>query len=232
MTIELEFLTQELERHLRVPQLTSRRNALDALIMTILSQNTNDKNRDVAFRRLKEKFPRWEMALKAGAKEIEGAIKSGGLSNQKAQRIHQILCWLKEKYGELSLDFICSIPADEAMDTLLSLKGVGVKTASVVLLFACGHQLFPIDTHIYRVLKRLSIIPLKTTAEKAFYLLADKIPQGKALSLHLNLIKFGRTICQARKPECSQCFLREQCSFYASQKKKKICFPNCPLNAI
>ena len=216
MPIELEFLTQELERHLGVPRLTSGRNALNALIMTILSQNTNDKNRDLAFRRLKEKFPRWQLALKAGAKAIEGTIRPGGLSNQKAQRIHRILRWLKKKYGELSLDFICSIPVDEAMDTLLSLKGVGVKTASVVLLFACGHQLFPIDTHIYRVLKRLGIIPPKTTAEKAFYLLADKIPSGKALSLHLNLIKFGRTICQARKPKCPQCLLREHCHFYAS----------------
>jgi len=215
MAVGIELLIKELEKHLGIPEAISRRNALDSLIQTILSQNTNDKNRDVAFRRLKEKFPCWEMALEAGAKEIEEAIRPGGLSHQKAQRILKILGWLKENYNSFNLDFICSLPVDVAMELLLSLKGVGIKTASVVLLFSCGHPLFPIDTHIYRVLKRLAIIPPKMSAEKAFYLLAVRIPGNKAMSLHLNIIKFGRSVCQARNPKCQQCFLNTLCPYYA-----------------
>jgi endonuclease-3 len=214
MAVEISYLAEELEKRFGVPQVSSGKNALDSLILTILSQNTNDRNRDVAYGRLKERFPTWEQALEGGAGEIAEAIKPGGLSNQKAQRILQILRWLKEEYGELNLDFICSIPVHKAMELLLSLKGVGVKTASVVLLFTCGQALFPIDTHIYRVLRRLGIIPLKTTAEKAFYLLEDRIPRDKVLSLHLNIIKFGRSICQARSPKCQQCFLNKQCPYY------------------
>lgn len=219
MAVSIEFLIRALEKHYSLPRHISRKNALDSLILTILSQNTNDKNRDAAFRRLKERFPRWEMVLKAGAEEIEEAIRPGGLSRQKAYRILQILRWLKENYNSLNLDFICSLPVDEAMDLLLSLRGVGVKTASVVLLFTCGHPLFPIDTHIYRILKRLGIIPPKITTEKAFYLLAGRIPDSKALSLHLNIIQFGRSICQARSPKCQQCFLMNLCPYYVSISK-------------
>jgi endonuclease-3 len=219
MAVEICYLAEELEKRFGLPQVSSRKNALDSLILTILSQNTNDKNRDVAYSRLKERFPSWEMALEGGAGEIAEAIKPGGLSNQKAQRILQILRWLKQEYGELNLDFICTLPVDKAMDLLLSLKGVGVKTASVVLLFTCGQALFPIDTHIYRVLRRLGIIPLKATAEKAFYLLEDKIPRDKILSLHLNIIKFGRALCQARSPKCQQCFLNKQCPYFASKSE-------------
>ncbi len=219
MAVEIPYLAEELEKRFGLPQVSSRKKALDSLILTILSQNTNDKNRDVAYRRLKERFPTWKQALEGGAGEIAEAIKPGGLSNQKAQRILQILRWLKQEYGKLNLDFICSLPVNEAMELLLSLKGVGVKTASVVLLFTCGQALFPIDTHIYRVLRRLGIIPLKGTAEKAFYLLEDKIPRDKVLSLHLNIIKFGRSICQARNPKCQQCFLNNLCPYFAGKSE-------------
>lgn len=219
MAVEISYLAEELEKRFGLPQVSSRKNALDSLILTILSQNTNDRNRDMAYCRLRERFPFWEQALEGGAGEVAEAIKPGGLSNQKARRILQILRWLKQEYGELNLDFICALPVDKAMELLLSLKGVGVKTASVVLLFTCGQALFPIDTHIYRVLRRLGIIPLKATAEKAFYLLEDRIPSDKVLSLHLNIIKFGRTICQARNPKCRHCFLNNQCPYFARKNE-------------
>jgi endonuclease-3 len=219
MAAEISYLAEELEKRFGLPKISSRNNALDSLILTILSQNTNDKNRDVAYGRLKERFHSWEMALEGGAGEVAEAIKPGGLSNQKAQRILQILRWLKSEYGELNLDFICGLPVGKAMELLLSLKGVGVKTASVVLLFTCGQALFPIDTHIYRVLRRLGIIPLKATAEKAFYLLEDRIPRDKVLSLHLNIIKFGRTVCQARNPKCQQCYFINCCPYYLKISK-------------
>lgn len=184
---------------------------LDCLILTILSQNTTDTNRDNAYAELKRQFPTWQGVLDADTKDIANAIQCGGLQDQKSETIKSVLEWLNSEYSELNLDFICNESLDKAMDLLLQHKGIGIKTSSVTLAFGCGHDLFPVDTHILRISKRLGLIPMNSSANKAHKLLHSLIPEGKAYSLHLNLIKFGRKICKARKPKCKKCPLIEYC---------------------
>jgi len=186
---------------------------LDCLIKTILSQNTNDVNRDRAFDNLKTRFPTWADALKANVGEIEEAIRTGGLSNQKSANIKNLLGWLKSERGELNIDFISDMDNDEAVKLLCRNRGIGIKTAYVTLAFAFGREVFPVDTHILRISKRLGFIPEKTTLDKAHELMAPLIPQGKAFSFHLNLITFGREICHARKPKCNECPMTEYCLY-------------------
>jgi len=184
------------------------------LIRTVLSQNTNDRNRDRAYLNLKRKFPRWEHLLAARQSEIERAIRVGGLSRQKAKRIKDILAGIKKDKGKFDLSFLCRSQVDDARKYLLGFKGIGEKTAAVVLLFGCGMPLFPVDTHILRVTKRLGVLPPKTTAEKAHQLLAPLVPGELCYELHLNLIQEGRKICHARKPECPACPLNTRCLYY------------------
>lgn len=184
---------------------------LDGLIRTILSQNTSDVNSRQAFARLKEKFPVWGQVLDAGADEIEQAIRPGGLSRIKAGRIKEILGIIHRKKGNLSLQFLERCSTTEALDFLLSLPGVGRKTACVELLFYFGRPVFPVDTHILRVSKRLGWIPLRFSADKAHILLDRVIPPSLKLRLHLNLIEHGRKLCLPRKPKCYRCPLVRYC---------------------
>ena len=193
------------------PERPQKTTVLDSLIETILSQNTNDKNRDLAFRRLKAKFPDWHLVQKAPVEAVEEAIRPAGLAPQKAPRIQGLLHWAQETFGTLDLDFLCAWPEEKVLETLTGVKGVGVKTASVVLLFACQKDVFPVDTHVHRIAKRLHLIPPKASAEKAHEILAPLIPKGKALSFHVNLLRLGRTICRARNPACEKCPLRDLC---------------------
>ena len=189
----------------------SKRNPLDSLINTILSQNTNDVNRDRAYSTLRERFPSWEDVLNADVQDIADAIRVGGLANQKSVRIRDVLAWIKDTYGELNIDFICGMEPSEAIEVFSKLKGVGPKTINVVLAFACGKDVFPVDTHILRITKRLGIVPKKASATKAHQIMGDLFPEGKAFSLHINLINFGRAVCHARNPECDACPLTEYC---------------------
>ena len=191
-------------------------NALDSLIETILSQNTNDNNRNLAFRRLKQAFPDWEAVENAPTEVIEDVIRPAGLAPQKAPRIKKVLEWLRETHGSFDLDFICEWPEEKAIETLSKLRGVGIKTISVVLLFACKKDVFPVDTHIYRITKRVGLIPEKTSVANAHRLLGQWVPKGKAFSLHINLLKLGRTICKARRPKCEICPIRNVCDYYQS----------------
>jgi len=181
------------------------------LIGTILSQNTNDLNRDRAFASLRGRFATWEEVLEGRRREIARAIRVGGLAEQKSGRIKEILRWLKETRGELSLDFICRMRKGEAIETLRSLPGVGPKTAAVVLLFACGKEVFPVDTHIHRVTRRLGLVPESASAEKAHEVMGELVPRGAAYRLHLNMIRLGRAICHPRRPRCDECPLEEVC---------------------
>lgn len=209
-------VTQILEKTMGVPQRTNPLDPLENLIVTILSQNTNDRNRDTAYQRLKYRFPNWEAVINADVKEIADAIRPAGLSNQKSRRIQEILRWIHARYGALNLDFICNMDPREVMDTFCKLKGIGVKTMSVVLAFSCGVDIFPVDTHVHRLCRRIGLVsPDTKSPEKTFYLMQTRVPQGKAFSFHLNLIKHGRTICKARKPLCEQCSLTEVCDYYA-----------------
>ncbi len=211
---KLAVIAKRLNDYFGEPVRTQTENALDSLIETILSQNTNDKNRDLAFRRLKQAFPEWKTVETAPTEAIEEAIRPAGLAPQKAPRIKQVLEWLRETHGSLNLDFICEWPEEKAIETLSKLKGVGVKTSSVVLLFACQKDVFPVDTHIHRITKRVGLIPAKTSAANAHRLLGQWVPKGEAFSLHINLLKLGRTICKARRPKCEMCPIRDVCDYY------------------
>ena len=203
-----------LERELGVPERWGDRDPLSSLIRTILSQNTNDNNSGRAYANLKERFPSWEEVLEADAEEIADVIRVGGLANQKSVRIKGVLEWLKNTRGELNLDFICDMEPEEAIEALLKLKGVGLKTVNVMLCFACGKDVFPVDTHILRISKRLDLVPANATADKAHKIMGQLFPENKAFSLHVNMIRFGRAICHARKPECAICPLMEHCIAY------------------
>lgn len=186
------------------------------LVSTIISQNTNDTNRDLAFERLRERFPTWEQVRDAREKDIVEAIRPAGLGPTKAPRIQTVLRRITSREGEISLDFLRYLSSEEARGWLTDLPGVGPKTAAIVLCFALGKSAFPVDTHVHRVSQRLGLIPDRTSREKAHDVLEDIVPEYAYYSFHLNLIAHGRTICHARSPECESCVLREDCDYYAS----------------
>jgi endonuclease-3 len=208
----LRKVSDSLEQKYGVPPTGPRDDPLEVLIRTILSQNTNDRNRDSAYEALKKRFPPWEDIIEADTKEIAEAIKVGGLNQQKAERIKEVLQWVQTRWGGMALTPLCKLETAVAMGILLDLKGVGPKTANCVLAFGCGRDVFPVDTHILRVTKRLGLIPAQVTAEKAHELLAPLVPPGKAIPLHLNLIRYGREQCRARRPRCGSCLFPELCT--------------------
>jgi len=206
-----------LEKEFGIPERKNVQDPLSSLILTVLSQNTNDKNRDRAYLALKQQFPTWEDVHNGPVKNIEAAIRPGGLAKQKSERIKNILQWIMDEYGSLNLDSVCEMDIDEAIEKFTQLKGIGVKTISVVLMFSCGKDVFPVDTHVHRICRRLGLVPGNASAEKTFWLMQPLVPKNKSFSLHMNFLKLGRTICHARKPDCGQCPLRTHCDFYASQ---------------
>ena len=193
---------------------------LDELISTILSQNTNDTNRDRAFRQLKERFATWEDVRDAETSEVITTIRSAGLANQKGSRIRKILGQITAARGSLDLDFLRSLTADDAMKWLLQFKGVGPKTASIVLLFSLGKPAFPVDTHIYRVTGRIGLRPEKMTHEQAHLHLAELFPPETYPAAHLNIIRLGREVCHPRKPECEVCVLQSLCDYYQKSQNR------------
>lgn len=208
---KVEKITLFLEKRYGIPRRERRVDPLEILIQTILSQNTNDQNREKAYERLKNRFPRWEHVLEAKPKALISAIRPGGLANQKARRIREILRWLEGRGGRLSLAFLKKMSSEEIQKTIGGLKGIGPKTVHCLLLFGMGREAFPVDTHILRVGKRLGFIPERLNAEEAHRWMALLVPKGKSLSLHLNLIRFGRSICKAKNPQCDNCFLSKEC---------------------
>jgi len=188
-----------------------RLDPLSELIYTILSQNTSDVNRDRAYERLRERFPTWERVRDAQVEEIAEAIRPGGLAKVKAPRIKDILRTISERGGELSLDFICQMEMEEAKEWLGSLIGVGPKTTACVLLFGCGRPAFPVDTHVYRVSKRLGLLSRKASTQEAHQILEDLLSPQDYYAFHLNLIAHGREVCKARHPRCEICVLAPYC---------------------
>jgi endonuclease-3 len=189
---------------------------LDELVSTILSQNTNDANRDRAFQALRRRFPTWEAVRDAQEGEVIAAIRPAGLANQKGPRIQNVLREITSQRGTLDLSFLADLSAEEASDWLMSFKGVGPKTTAIVLQFSLGKEAFPVDTHIFRVSGRLGLRPPKMNAEQAHLHLAKLFPPETYYAVHLNLIRLGREICQARRPLCSACPLQDLCDFPAS----------------
>ena len=187
---------------------------LDELINTILSQNTNDLNRDRAYRALRSAFPTWEAVRDAPTKQVIAAIKPAGLANQKGSRIQKVLKRITAERGQLDLGFLADMDTAEAKAWLTSLDGVGPKTASIVLLFALGKPAFPVDTHIHRVTGRLGLIPPKTTADQAHEILEALVPPDWYHPFHLLVIQHGRKVCKAQRPLCEICPLQKQCDDY------------------
>ncbi len=186
---------------------------LSVLIRGILSQNTSDANRDRAYRELKKRFKSYDEILKAPLEELENAIRSGGLARQKALRIKKVLKWVKDKYGRFDLSPICNENPEKAQELLMSINGIGIKTARVTLLFGCGMRVFPVDTHIARIMRRTGIVPPNWDREKIHRFLDGRIREGEEAAFHLNLIRLGREICLARRPRCSECPIRDLCNF-------------------
>lgn len=220
--MNLEQKTQKISNTLEnlygIPEREPDTNVLDCLIRTVLSQNTNDVNRDKGFAALKERFPLWEEVCEADVEAIGETIRIAGLHVQKSQTIKNFLTWLKADRGKLDLEFICGMESAEAIQLLCQHKGVGIKTASVTLAFACGHEVFPVDTHVLRISRRLGLIPSNCNAEKAHEVMPQIVPAGKSLPFHMNLITFGRQICHARKPECNQCPFTTHCLYFKAAK--------------
>ena len=187
--------------------------AIDELVSTILSQNTNDVNRDRGFNALRAKFPTWEVVRDAKPEEVIEAIRPAGLANQKGPRIQQVLRSITEERGLLNLDFLAGLPIEEARSWLTRFNGVGPKTAAIVLCFSLNMPAFPVDTHIYRVSGRIGLRPEKMTVEQAHPYLESIFPPETYYAAHLNLIRLGREVCGARKPNCAACPIRELCDY-------------------
>lgn len=184
------------------------------LVSTILSQNTNDVNRDAAYDNLRDCFPTWEQVRDAPEKEVIKAIREAGLANQKGPAIQNALHQITKEQGKIDLDFLKELSNERAAEWLENLKGVGPKTAAIVLLFSLDKPAFPVDTHVYRVTGRLGIRPAKMSPAKAHQYLAEQFPPETYYPVHLNLIRLGREICKARKPLCQQCPLQEICEYF------------------
>ena len=192
--------------------------AIDELVSTILSQNTNDINRDRGFNALRAKFPTWEAVRDANVQDVIEAIRPAGLANQKGPRIQQVLRAISEERGTLNLDFLAGLPIEEARAWLTKFNGVGPKTAAIVLCFSLNMPAFPVDTHIYRVSGRTGLRPEKMTVEQAHTYLESLFPPETYYAAHLNLIRLGREICGARKPNCAQCPIRKLCDYGMGKK--------------
>jgi endonuclease-3 len=192
--------------------------AIDELVSTILSQNTNDINRDRAFEALRAKFPTWEQVRDAKPGHVIDAIKTAGLANQKGPRIQQVLRSITEERGSLNLDFLANLPTEEARAWLTKFNGVGPKTAAIVLCFSLNKPAFPVDTHIYRVTGRIGLRPDKMTVEQAHPHLESVFPPETYYAAHLNIIRLGREICQARKPLCPKCPVIKLCDYEPKTK--------------
>ncbi|GAB4494982.1 MAG: endonuclease III [Anaerolineales bacterium] len=184
---------------------------LDELVSTILSQNTNDVNRDKAFDALRAAFPTWETVRDASPESVIAAIRPAGLANQKGPRIQNALQSITQLNGSLDLAFLQAWQPEAVRRWLMNLDGVGPKTAAIVMLFSLRMPAFPVDTHVYRVSGRLGLRPQKMSVEQAHPFLEDLFAPEMYYAAHLNLIRLGREICAARKPNCPACPLQMLC---------------------
>jgi endonuclease III len=211
---KVPYILQNLRAVYGAPKPTIGLDPLDVLIETILSQSTTNANSDRAFESLKQRFPTWDHARRARVSSIEEAIRSGGLAKQKSVRIKALLNEIYDRRGSLDLSFLKTAPMEEAKEFLGSFKGVGPKTVACTLLFAYQRPVFPIDTHIFRIARRLGLIPIKGSDEDAHRLMEQLIPKRRYYEAHINLIRLGRRICKPREPFCEQCCLVDYCEYY------------------
>jgi endonuclease III len=200
------------------PRLLPHKRPVDELVLTVLSQNTNDRNRDVAYVRLRERFPSWEAVRRAPEDEVEEAIRPGGISRIKARRIKDIL----EDLDGDDLAWLADAPIETGRDRLVELPGIGRKTAACVLLFSYGLADVPVDTHVFRVGWRLGLWREKSKFEDAHDLMTAAAADGDdAYEIHTNLLRHGRRICTARAPLCEECPLLDLCPYGQSLSTRR-----------
>ncbi len=204
----VRFVRDRLREVYGIPRATPHRRPVEELILTVLSQSTNDRNRDVAYLRLRRRFASWEAVRDAALPEVEDAIRPGGISRVKSARIQAILRALPDP---VSLDDLADEPVGAARARLCALPGVGCKTAACVLLFAFGMRDVPVDTHVSRVATRLGLLRPGAPFEELHDDLLAMTPHGQELELHVNLLRHGRRTCHARRPCCGECALRRTC---------------------
>jgi endonuclease-3 len=209
----IRYIIQNLERVYGVPENSAPSDPLDMLIGIILSQATSDTNSHRTFAALKRRFPTWDAALRARESTIAATIQSGGLANQKAAVIKSLLRQIKEERGALDLAFLHDLPPASAVEYLSRFRGIGPKTIACTLLFACGTEVFPLDTHIFRILRRVGLVPQKCTDRRAHDIMNALVPTGKFYSFHVNLIRHGRALCRPREPLCERCPVVEYCDY-------------------
>ena len=186
---------------------------IDELIATVLSQHTADTNSERAFIQLKAKFPDWGQVADAPVDEVADAIRCGGIADQKARRIQQLLAAIEEREGSIDLSRLNGLD-DAAVETyLMSLPGVGPKTTACVLVFSMGRPAFPVDTHVHRIARRLGWVPANATADRTHLVLAAAVPPAIKYDLHVAMITHGRTVCRAQQPQCDRCVLRDLCAY-------------------
>jgi endonuclease III len=198
-----------------IPRMKPHGHPIAELVLTVLSQSTNDRNRDVAYLRLRERLPSWEAVMRAPVEEVEEAIRPGGISKVKSVRIQAILRAIaadpRDPEHDLSLDWLKDAPIEEARDYLTALPGVGRKTAACVLLFAYGRRDVPVDTHVSRVGMRLELLRPGAPFEQLHDQMLALTPPGEELELHVNLLRHGRRTCHAQRPSCGECALARMC---------------------
>jgi endonuclease III len=190
------------------PVMQAHGRPLDELVLTVLSQSTNDRNRDVAFARLRQRFDSWDAVRDAAVEEVEEAIRPGGISVVKSRRIQAILRAIGEP---LELDWMRSAGVERSRTLLCSLPGVGRKTAACVLLFSYGLRDVPVDTHVGRVATRLGLLRDGAGSVEQHNAMLALTPRGAELELHVNLLRHGRRVCVARVPRCGECVLASRC---------------------
>lgn len=215
---KLEEIIERLENHYGKPDRPEIDDKIRLVIKTILSQNTNDKNRDKAMYRFDRRFSSYKKALEADKEEIVEAIKVAGLGPTKAERIKKFLRRVKKERGEFSIDHIQDMSKEEGVEYLKSFPGIGPKTAAVILNFGFEAPAFPVDTHVYRVTKRLGLIPENVSKKKAQEILEREVPDSRKYEFHKNLIKHGREICTSKNPNCQEDFLCDLCNYCSCKK--------------
>jgi len=209
----IRYLIQNLERAYGVPHNERPSDPLDMLVRIILSQATSDINSHRTFAALKRRYPTWDAALRARESTIAATIQAGGLARQKAAVIKGLLRQIKAERGALDLSFLHELSSQEAVAYLSRFRGIGPKTVACTLLFACRKEVFPLDTHIFRILRRVGLIPLKCTDRRAHEIMNNLVPRGKFYSFHVNLIRHGRALCRPRDPLCERCPVVEYCDY-------------------
>ena len=209
----LDLLEEQYHNESRPPEL-GHPEPLDGLILTVLSQNTNDKNRDAAFANLKANFPDWQSVIDSGAENLESVIRTAGLAHTKAQRIITILQKIHADFGEYSLHKLSVLGREEICSYLRALPGVGAKTVACTLLFDLKMKAFPVDTHVARVSRRGGLVPEKYSPEEICAEFERVVPESRCLGGHVNMIAHGRAVCHSQRPECQKCVLSGMCEHF------------------